>query len=66
MFLAGEFERLFPEVPQEGLPACPVQKECADQHLAVLLQLFGQFEEADLTLMEGLAGGPGVLVPDKS
>ena len=36
MFLAAEFEHLFPEVTQEELPACPLQKECADQHLAVL------------------------------
>jgi len=28
MFLAGKFEHLFPEVTQEGLPACPLQKEC--------------------------------------
>ena len=66
MFLARELEHLVPEVAQEGFPACPFRKEYADQHLAVLLQLFGQFEEADLPLIEGLAGGPGVLVPDKS
>ena len=66
MFLAGEFEHLVPDFAQERFPACLVGKECADQHLAVLLQHFGQFEEADLAPVEGLAGGPGVLVPDKA
>ena len=66
MLLACEFERLVPDFAQERFPACPIGKEGADQHLAVLLQHFGQLEEADLAPVEGLAGGPGVLVPDKA
>jgi len=66
MFLARQLEDGVPHLSQQRFPSGKVLEERAGQGVALLLQLFGQFGEADLSLMRLQAGAIGVLVPNKA
>ena len=66
MFLARQLEDVVPNLAQQRFQSGGVLEECAGQALAMLLQLFGQFGEADFALVRAQAGAVGVLVPNKA
>src|SRR6266705_1876870 len=63
MFLARQLEDVVPDLAQQRFQSGGVLEECAGQALAMLLQLFGQFGEADFALVRAQAGAVGLWVP---